>query len=126
MMLSPNERALLLTALKASDDSLFQILGEDANRVSLGIAPHDPSALIEVGKHRLRSIFIDLRFQLCSSPFRKALHHADASDDRRALLAILDIVLTQYGFLPAVSVTVLLSRGLLEKWCRDESGVPDV
>lgn len=125
MKLSLDDEELLLKAMKASDESLLQVLGQEASKAMPNVAPPDTATLIEMGQQRLKLIFTRFRDQLCSGSLRETLNKIDDSDDRKAILAILDIILAQYGILPAVCTSILLSRGLLKKWCK-ESGTPDV
>lgn len=117
MKLEPHDEELALKALTVSDTVLLQVLGEEAARESPGISPRDAEALAKLGEQRLKEIFLRSRDRLCSGSIRKMLLEADNQDERKALFAILDIILAHNGMLPAIYASVLLLRGFLEKWC---------
>lgn len=117
--LNADDEILLHKAMGASDAALLRMLGEHAVKSTPGLSPRDIGDLIAQGRQELRSIYEKSRTQLCSESIRTKLRDIDDGDSRKAVLAIMDIVLDQRGLPPAMYASILLCRGLLDTWCAE-------
>ncbi|MEM9360667.1 MAG: hypothetical protein AAGB04_31215 [Pseudomonadota bacterium] len=120
MKLTEEQEKMLTLAMSSSNQELIQAIGEqECNRVA-GISQQEVAIILNLGRLRLREIFNEFREKLCKSNVEHLLNSADDSDVKKAILACLDILASSQGFIPALSASVLLSRGLLEEWCSNE------
>lgn len=115
--LSNEQSALLDLALDASDETLLETLGEELTRGEIGVSPPGPEELKAKARRYLASLKTSATDRLCDPDFVKSVEEVDQSDQRLAVLMIMDVISSVVVGLPAVYISILIARSTLRAWC---------
>ena len=98
-------------AMERSSDELLRELGAP---LQMGIGPIDAVAALHAGKEWLTSKEQAIRNYLCND---ELLNRIKDSDNLEVAQIIADILLKQFGLVPASRVAVIVARRGLIAWC---------